>query len=153
MPDKIYGIMKCYNTKTGAGPMVEFPKEESDRLREFAKEYGNTTGRPRKIGYCDLVAINYAIERSNVSDLIITKLDILNGMEKIPVIVKYDKIPVCGNDLFNPKTTMAYVQGWNDPRDFGQIKDFVGIVQNLTDRKVSHISCGVNKEDLIKIKL
>lgn len=151
-PTKIYGICKIYETKVGSGPFpTELDGKAADELRERGKEYGAVTKRPRRIGWLDLPALNYAIEKGGITNLIMTKLDILNGMKKIPVCHKYDKQPMSGHDFFSAKPEYIEVNGWEDPRDPNQVKEFINLVQDSTKTKVSMISCGINKSDIINL--
>lgn len=87
---KVYGVAKAYTTRVGEGP---FPTELKDRLgeylRERGREYGTTTGRPRRVGWLDLVALKYAVEVNGFDGLAITKLDVLAGLPELKVAVEY----------------------------------------------------------------
>jgi adenylosuccinate synthase len=87
---KVYGVAKAYATRVGEGP---FPTELKDELgaylRERGGEYGTTTGRPRRVGWLDLVALRYACEVNGFDGLALTKLDVLAGLEKVKVAVEY----------------------------------------------------------------
>jgi adenylosuccinate synthase len=88
--DQIYGIAKAYCTRVGEGPFPsEAPTEVGNRLREAGNEYGATTGRPRRCGWLDLVALRYALELSGASGWVMTNLDVLSGFETIPVASAY----------------------------------------------------------------
>jgi adenylosuccinate synthase len=88
---KVIGVAKAYTTRVGSGP---FPTELEDawgeRLREKGGEYGTTTGRPRRCGWFDAVIGRYAVRLNGVTDLVVTKLDVLSGMERVPVCVGYE---------------------------------------------------------------
>ena len=88
--DEIWGVAKAYATRVGAGP---FPTELDDALgetlRERGGEYGTTTGRSRRTGWMDLVALRYAVRLNSLTALAITKLDVLSGLEKVRVAVRY----------------------------------------------------------------
>ena len=89
--DVIIGIAKAYSTRVGEGP---FPcglfDEEGDTLREKGGEYGATTGRPRRCGWLDVNVVRHAAMINGLTDLVITKLDILSGFDKIKMCVAYD---------------------------------------------------------------
>lgn len=151
MPSKIYGVLKAYSTRVGTGPFpTELLNEEGNKLREKGQEYGATTGRPRRVGWLDLPALNYAINKSGITDLIITKLDILNGMSEVPVAVSYNKQPNSSDDFFNPVVNYENFKGWSNAADPSQISPFISNVEKHTQRKVTYISCGVNPQDLKK---
>ena len=85
------GIMKAYSSAVGGGPFVcEFFGRQAEELREAGGEYGAATGRPRRVGGFDVVASRYGVQLQGATDLALTKLDILSGMEKIPVCVAYE---------------------------------------------------------------
>src|SRR5690606_32609660 len=81
---EVYGITKAYCTRVGSGPFpTELHDEEGQRLREAGHEFGATTGRPRRCGWIDLVALQYAIMLSGVTRLILTKADVLDSFDSI----------------------------------------------------------------------
>ena len=85
------GVMKCYTTRVGSGP---FPSEVSgpmgEKIRKLGNEYGATTGRPRRVGWLDLVALRYAIRLNGVEKVAVSKLDVLSGVEEFKVCVAYE---------------------------------------------------------------
>ncbi|MCX6235264.1 MAG: adenylosuccinate synthase [Bacteroidetes bacterium] len=103
MIGKVYGIIKAYTTRVGSGPFpTELMDDQGDLLRVKGHEYGSTTGRPRRCGWLDLVAVRYAVMLNGVSHLIMTKADVLNGFECIKVCKHYqindqiiDHFPYC----------------------------------------------------------
>jgi len=152
--DKVYGVIKPYLTAVGKMPIAtECPKEEGDKIREFGKEYGSTTSRPRRIGYLDLVSLKYGTIKAGINSLIITKMDILNGHEKIKVCHSYGKevfSPSDFMDQINPK----YIElpGWNDSKDIKQTSSFISYIEKYVGVPVDFISTGVNYSDLINLK-
>jgi adenylosuccinate synthase len=89
---EVFGIFKAYSTRVGAGPFpVELFDETGDRLREIGHEYGAVTGRNRRCGWVDLVALKYAIIINGVTQLIMMKSDVLDGFETIRACVAYEK--------------------------------------------------------------
>jgi adenylosuccinate synthase len=88
--DEVWGITKAYSTRVGAGPFpTELDGEAADALREKGGEYGTTTGRPRRVGWLDLVALRYAARINSLTALVVTKLDVLSGMDTIQVCTRY----------------------------------------------------------------
>ena len=88
--DKVVGVIKAYSTSVGGGPyMTELVDEDGEKLRTIGGEFGVTTGRPRRCGWLDLVAADYACYMNGVSDLALTKLDVLDSFEKIRVCTGY----------------------------------------------------------------
>jgi adenylosuccinate synthase len=89
--DRVVGIMKAYTTRVGAGPFpTELDDELGERLRKTGHEYGATTGRPRRCGWLDFVALRYAVRISGIEQLAITKLDVLAGIDPLRMCVAYE---------------------------------------------------------------
>jgi len=152
MPEKIYGVTKAYMTRVGEGPFpTELEGKAAESLREAGKEYGATTGRPRRIGWLDLPALKYAVQKGNINGLIITKLDILNGFNTVPLCFRYDNAPTSGADFFGAIPHMMESPGWKNCKDHEQIKSFLHYVEYFTGVKVQYVSCGTDKLDLLKI--
>ena len=90
--DRVIGISKAYTTRVGEGPFPTELKDDSGRmLRERGNEYGATTGRPRRVGWLDLVALKYAVQVNGVDSLFLTKLDVLDELDEIQVATAYEK--------------------------------------------------------------
>jgi len=120
MLGEIIGVAKAYVTRVGAGP---FPTEQPDGdgavIRDRGKERGATTGRPRRCGWLDLVALKYSIDLNGIDRLIITKLDVLDAFEKIPVCVAYeidgestDAFPRSAAKLARARPIFEELPGW-----------------------------------------
>ena len=153
MPEKNYGICKPYSTKSGGGPFpTEYFGDMDNNLREKGSEFGATTGRNRRTGALDLPALNYSIEKGGITNLIFTKLDILNGHKSIKVCTAYDKPMYCGSDLMTAKPTYIDLPGWEDAKNIEQIKPFISYVESFTGLTIEYVSSGVNPEDMVKLK-
>ncbi|WP_457637963.1 adenylosuccinate synthase [Oceanithermus sp.] len=88
--NKVYGVAKAYTTRVGNGPFpTELQGEEAEYLRQKGAEFGVTTGRPRRVGWLDLVALKYAVEINGMDGLVLTKLDVLSGFEEVKLGVAY----------------------------------------------------------------
>ena len=118
---RVIGIQKAYTTRVGAGP---FPIELFDKMGEFLRttggEFGVNTGRPRRCGWYDAVLACQAVRINGFTDLFITKLDVLTGLEKIPVCVVYevdgvrfDEVPMTQTDFHHAKPVYEYFDGWS----------------------------------------
>jgi adenylosuccinate synthase len=150
-PSKVYGVAKCYTTKVGEGPFpTELKGEEAESLRKMGNEYGATTGRPRRVGWLDLPALNYACQVSGITNLIITKFDILNGMDTVPLCMSYDKNPTCSDDFFKAKPNYMDVLGWDDPKSVTELTPFISEVEFATKCPVSYISTGTDNKDILE---
>jgi adenylosuccinate synthase len=161
----VIGVMKAYCTRVGAGP---FPTELNDatgqRLRDRGHEYGTTTGRPRRCGWLDLAAVKYAAEICGLTEIAITKLDVLDGLPNISVGVGYeldgraiDCIPA--NAAVYEKYAPVYreMPGWSGsvagarrledlPREAREYLDYIEMYLNLPIRL---ISVGPGREETI----
>ena len=137
--DKIIGIVKAYTTRVGSGP---FPTELDDEFGEFLRnnghEFGTTTGRPRRCGWYDAPIARYSARINGVTDFVLTKLDVLTGLEKIPVCVAYDvegtrveEIPWSQSDLHHAKPVYEYFPGWSE--DITGVRKFEDLPQNAQD--------------------
>ena len=166
--DYVLGISKAYTTRVGAGP---FPTELFDELGEhLAKrghEFGATTGRPRRCGWFDAVALRRSIENNSVSGLCITKLDVLDGLESIRICVGYR----CGNRLLAspPMGAEAYADckpiydempGWQESTvGVRQYKDlpanaqaYLKCIETITQTPIHIISTGPDRNETIVLQ-
>ncbi|MFZ2189646.1 MAG: adenylosuccinate synthase [Candidatus Magasanikiibacteriota bacterium] len=129
---KVVGITKAYVSRVGNSPFItELPEDEAKALRDKGNEYGTTTGRPRRVGWIDLVQIRQAVRVSGVTDLAVMKLDILAGFPEIKVCVAYDingerveEMPASLTKLRIAKPIYETLPGWDDMND-EQITEFV----------------------------
>src|SRR5947209_2902289 len=121
--DDVWGISKAYTTRVGAGPFPsELHDEIGERIRERGHEYGTTTGRSRRCGWLDLVALKYAIRINSLSGLVITKLDALTGLDPICVAVRYrgpddvkfDEFPYHQTMVHKAEATYEQLPGWDE---------------------------------------
>jgi adenylosuccinate synthase len=121
--DEVIGVAKAYATRVGHGPFPsEITGELADRLREEGNEYGATTGRPRRCGWFDAVAIRHAARVNGLTQIIITKLDVLDGLPEIQAVTAYDvrgvrvtEMPESLADLRDARPVHERFQGWQSP--------------------------------------
>lgn len=150
--DNVYGVGKCYTTKVGEGP---FPSEvfgaEMEKIREIGGEYGATTGRARRIGWIDLAAMKYACRRGGINKLILTKFDILEGMEKVKLAVDYSGGVKNSKSFYGAECIYKEVVGWKSSKDINQLRSFINLVEEVVGVKVEYIGCGVDEDSLIKV--
>jgi adenylosuccinate synthase len=133
---KVIGIVKAYTTRVGAGPFpTELLDEQGEWLRTAGGEYGVTTGRPRRTGWFDAVIARYATRVNGITDYFITKLDVLSGLEKVPVCVAYDvagtrhdEIPMTQTEFHHATPVYEYFDGWWE--DLSGVRDFAGLPRN-----------------------
>ena len=137
--DRIVGIVKAYTTRVGSGPFpTELFDENGDFLRSRGFEFGTTTGRPRRVGWYDAPITRYATRINGITDLVLTKLDILTGLDRIPVCVAYDvdgtrfdEVPVNQTDFHHAKPILEYFPGWKE--DISGARNFDDLPQNAQD--------------------
>jgi adenylosuccinate synthase len=133
---KVIGILKAYTTRVGAGPFpTELLTEQGEWLREAGGEYGVTTGRPRRTGWVDTVIARYSTRVNGITDYFITKLDVLSGLEKVPVCVAYDvggtrhdEIPMTQTEFHHATPVYEYLDGWWE--DISAAKEFADLPPN-----------------------
>jgi len=129
--DEIWGISKAYTTRVGAGPFPsELHDEMGDLIRERGGEFGTTTGRPRRTGWLDLVALRYAARLNTMTALVVTKLDVLSGLDRIQVCTSYrgaegatfDDFPYHQTVLHHTTAELTELPGWSE--DLGECRTF-----------------------------
>jgi adenylosuccinate synthase len=121
--DEVIGVAKAYATRVGNGPFPsELQGELADRLREEGNEYGATTGRPRRCGWFDVVAIRHAVRVNGLTQLVITKLDVLDGLSEVHAVTAYDiggvhtaEMPESLADLNAARPITERFPGWRSP--------------------------------------
>jgi adenylosuccinate synthase len=138
--DEVWGIAKAYATRVGAGP---FPTELDDalgeRIREAGGEFGTTTGRPRRTGWIDLVALRYAARINGLTGLVITKLDVLSGFDKLLVGTSYrgeddaefETFPYHQSVLHRARASYTELPGWRE--DISEARSFSDLPVNAQD--------------------
>lgn len=121
----VIGVCKAYATRVGEGPFpTELPPGEADALREKGAEFGATTGRPRRVGWCDLVQLRHSVRVNGLTSVILTKLDILSGMRRIDLANAYESNrgtltvpPVDSQELAGVRPRYESHTGWDEPID------------------------------------
>ncbi len=163
--DKIIGIVKAYTTRVGGGPFpTEIKNSLGEQIRQKGGEYGATTGRPRRCGWLDLVGLKHAVRVNGFTGLVITKLDILDGIEKLKVCVGYkheDKIieefPKELEILENCKPIYEELPGWKEStagiKDYERLpqnaKKYLQFIEDSLKVKIQIISTGQKRDETI----
>lgn len=135
--DHIIGITKAYATRVGEGP---FPSEDigedGERMRQVGKEFGTVTGRPRRCGWLDLVALKKAVRISGIEQLLVTKLDVLSGIKKIKVAKSYmlgdavlEDLPVSAEECASIKVEYQVFEGWDE--DLSLVRKYDDLPQSV----------------------
>ncbi len=166
---RVVGVAKAFSTRVGSGPFVtELDGEMALRLRGTGSnpwdEYGSTTGRPRRVGWIDAVALRYAIEMNGIQELALTKLDVLTGLDTLRICTAYSfrgqmltAFPQDSAVLAQCTPLYADAQGWSEDvqsvRRFDDLpattRQFIALLEQHTGAKVSIASVGPEREQLI----
>ena len=163
----VVGILKAYTTRVGAGPFpTELFDEDGEALRRIGGEMGVTTGRARRCGWFDAPIARYASRINGLTDIFLTKLDVLTGWEQIPVCVAYDvdgtrvdEIPMTQTDFHHAKPIYELLPGWSE--DISGAKElsdlpanaraYVDFLQDVSGARISAIGVGQDRDATIAI--
>lgn len=162
---KVYGIAKAYLTRVGNGPFpTEVVGKLGDRLRELGDEYGATTGRPRRVGWLDCLALKYSQQLNGFDGIFLNKLDILSGFSEIKLAVAYrhpqhgsiDEFPDDLQTLAECQPVYTTVSGWERLPRSGKVgdlpvqaTDFIAEIEKWSDCKIIGIGTGVSENDVL----
>jgi adenylosuccinate synthase len=169
--DKIYGVFKAYSTRVGNGP---FPSEFDEKdaaedglcrfIRDTGREYGVTTGRPRRCGYLDLAALRYACRTNSIDSLVMTHLDVYDNLDEIKACVGYDidgkrveDFPASITDLNRARPILKTFTGWGKDIsrtvDFGTLpkaaRAYIAFIEEYCETPVDIVSVGYEREQTI----
>jgi adenylosuccinate synthase len=163
--DRVLGIAKAYITRVGSGPFpTELFDETGELLQKVGGEWGTTTGRRRRCGWFDGVIARYAVQVNGLTDLVITKLDVLSAVDTIKVCVAYEYEGKRYNNLPNHQTAFHHAKpiyeelpGWGADisgcRSFDSLpkeaRDYIGFIEDLADVPVAMIAVGPSREQTI----
>jgi len=165
--DKIIGVVKAYTTRVGEGPFpTEFACELMDIIRKKGKEYGATTGRPRRCGWFDAVIGKYSVMVNGINEIVVTKLDVLDDLKKIKICVGYrykgklyKEFPTEIKIVENCKPVYEVWDGWQEDTttvvSFSKLprnaKKYIKRLEQLLEARVSMVSTGSKRKQLIKV--
>ncbi|GAA3142694.1 adenylosuccinate synthase [Planomonospora alba] len=165
---RVIGILKAYTTRVGSGPFpTELTDEMGDWLRTTGGEYGVTTGRNRRCGWFDAVIARYATRINGVTDFFLTKLDVLSGLEKIPVCVAYevdgvrhDEIPMTQTDFHHAKPVYEEFPGWQEDitgaKSFDDLppnaQAYVRALEEMSGAPISAIGVGPGRTETLQLR-
>jgi adenylosuccinate synthase len=162
--NKVYGIFKAYCTRVGSGPFpTELDDETGEKMRQIGNEFGATTGRKRRTGWLDLVALKYTCMLNGVDDLIMMKGDVLNGFDELNVATEYaingektSQVPanLCSTDV---EPIYQSFPGWSSDMNLSagfdamddSFKNYVGFIENYIGSKISVISMGPGRDETL----
>jgi adenylosuccinate synthase len=176
-PNKIHnimGVVKAYTTRVGAGPFpTELKEEIGTYLMNKGGEFGATTGRARRCGWLDLVVVNYAVRLNGLTEMAITKLDVLNGMKSIKVATAYEidgkvvkNFPATLKDMERAVPIYTELDGWADWSEADanslakngyealpkNLRDYVAYMEAQTGVKATIISLGKERDKTIDLR-
>ena len=163
--DRVVAVVKAYTTRVGEGPFpTELLDESGQWLRERGGEYGVTTGRARRCGWYDSLITRYAARVNGVTDFVLTKLDTLTGLERIPVCVGYDvggvrheELPVSQTDIHHARPLYEDLDGWDEDitgaRSFSDLppaaQRYVLALEEMSGSRFSAIGVGPDREQTV----
>lgn len=165
MIDEVIGIVKAYTTRVGGGPFpTELVDDTGSRLREAGSEYGATTGRPRRCGWLDIVSLKHACRINGVDKIAITKLDVLDGFDKIKICTGYklngdilSDVPLDLSELWHTQPIYEELDGWDKPTSgltrFEDLPDnakkYVKYIADSLEVGIALVSTGPKRDDTI----
>jgi adenylosuccinate synthase len=160
---EIFGIFKAYCTRVGSGPFpTELHDEAGNVLRDTGREFGSTTGRPRRCGWLDLPALKYSIMINGITQLFMTKADVLSGFDMVKICTSYredgkacSEIPYFNDSIIEPVYTEF--KGWNEDIKYikeydklpGSLKKYIEFIEKETGIPVTMVSVGPDREETI----
>ena len=160
---RVFGLCKAYCTRVGSGPFpTELFDETGDKLRQTGREFGSTTGRPRRCGWIDIPALNYACMLNGVTDLVVTKVDVMNDFDVVKMCTQYKidgketiQIPFDLNEKIEPifqqhqgwKSNLDGISSYNDLPN--QLKKYIESIEEITGVNVAIISISPDRKDTI----
>ena len=165
--NRIIGVTKAYLSRVGQSPLPsELDGIEAETLRDKGREYGTTTGRPRRVGWLDLVQVRQAVRTNGLTEIVLTKLDILSGFEEIPVCYAYKiknkiitEMPASLSDFRNAKPIYKNLKGWGEltpdmiEKGFTALpqtlRDYVKYIEDQINCKITIISMGPQRHETI----
>ncbi|HSS67017.1 MAG TPA: adenylosuccinate synthase [Nocardioidaceae bacterium] len=163
--ERVIAIVKAYTTRVGSGPFpTELFDDSGEFLRKTGVEYGTTTGRPRRCGWYDAVIARYAARVNGVTDFVLTKLDVLTGLDKVPVCVAYDvdgvrhdEMPVNQTDFHHAKPIYEELPGWwediSAARTLSDLpanaRAYIAAIEEMSGARISAIGVGPGRDETV----
>jgi adenylosuccinate synthase len=166
--DRVVAVVKAYTTRVGEGPMpTELLDAAGERLRSVGAEFGVTTGRPRRCGWYDAVVARYAARINGVTDFVLTKLDVLTGLEQIPVCVGYDvggvrhdEMPMTQTEFHHATPIYENLPGWSEDISGARTmedlpkpaRSYVEALEAMSGAPISVVGVGPDREETIVLR-
>jgi adenylosuccinate synthase len=161
--DRVVGVAKAYVTRVGEGPFpTEIEGPEQERVRELGGEFGTVTGRERRCGWLDLVALRYAVRLNGITSLALTKLDVLSNFAELPVCVAYrlrdgtetEEFPPHQSDFHHCRPVYETLAGWQEPLLDGlpaPARAYVDFVERALGVEISLVGTGAERERVVAL--
>jgi adenylosuccinate synthase len=162
--DVVIGVAKAYVTRVGEGPFPsEIEGENQARVRELGHEYGTVTGRVRRCGWLDLVALRYAVRLNGITELALTKLDVLSAFDELPVCVRYllpdgtetSEFPAHQSDFHHCRPIYDTLPGWQQELGAGDLpraaRDYVDFVSRELGVPITLVGTGAEREQILSL--
>ena len=164
---QVIGVVKAYSTRVGEGPFVtELSDAVGEQIRQVGGEFGATTGRPRRCGWLDLNVVQHACIINGLTDIVLTKIDVLSGMKQLKICVayeidgeRYDHVPSSMEDVARATPIYEVLEGWSE--DLSQMtsfeelplnaKKYIRFIEDFTGVRVSMISVGPDRRNNIYV--
>jgi adenylosuccinate synthase len=159
---KVIGVVKAYTTRVGEGPFpTEFTKDLMERIRQKGKEFGATTGRPRRCGWFDSVIVNHSVMVNGIDEIVVTKLDVLDDLDSIKICTAYkfegktyNEFPTNGRVLAGCEPVYEELPGWKEDTTKvisylklpGNARNYLRRIQNLLKTRIVLISVGCDRK-------
>lgn len=166
--DSVLGVCKAYTTRVGAGPFpTELHDDVGEWIRTHGKEYGTTTGRGRRVGWLDLVVLRHSCRLNSMSGLVVTRMDILSGFEKVKVATHYDldgsriqHVPMDSFEFGRVEPVYKELAGWSgDLRPARKLSDlpaearaYLDFMEETTGCPVAMVSVGPDRDETIMVR-
>jgi adenylosuccinate synthase len=164
--DRVIGVAKAYVTRVGEGPFPsEIEGDDQERMRDLGREYGTVTGRSRRCGWLDLVALRYAVRVNGIDQLALTKLDVLSHFAELPICVRYrlrggeetEDFPAHQSDFHAARPVYETLPGWSEPLDeCTSLEDlpeparrYVDFVERELDVEVTLVGTGAERKSVL----
>jgi adenylosuccinate synthase len=163
--DAILGVVKAYTTRVGNGPLpTEMDEPMATRVRELGNEFGATTGRPRRCGWFDAIVVRYASRINGLTDLAVTKLDVLDTLDRVAICVGYEfdgdlhtEFPgdIAALDRVEPR--LEWLDGWQRPTGTArtledlppQARAYLDRMEELIETRITYVSVGTRRDQII----
>jgi adenylosuccinate synthase len=159
--DRVVGVAKAYVTRVGEGPFpTEIPGPVQGTIRELGGEFGTVTGRERRCGWLDLVALRYAVRLNGITSIALTKLDVLSSFAEVPVCVAYrlrdgsetNEFPAHQSDFHAAEPVYEVLAGWEEPLD-GELPEaaraYVEFVERELEVEIALVGTGAERERVL----